>query len=254
MWLLACSDPFFGAGEEPLVEPPVQEDTAVEVGCRPDEDPSITAEELPFDPEVVASYRVSEVEVDPFGWDFSGLGGDRLDRSVDHPQDHWFADRFEGATHVAALDNAGEDLGVYRSDDEGLWLLGVASATPNWTALTYSPAVRVWSWPIAPGIYEDAEVDAEGLFEGEEYPFLDAWYGEIRLTHAYAAAVQEQGDLTIDAGRYEATRLHLAFEGWATNGYAVDFGHVGRQSWLFLAPCTGVVVRVGEGEVAVLGL
>ncbi len=264
----ACSGTWAGCGgpwSDSAAEPGVAIDTAwpetdsgvtssASSGCQPDADPAISAEELVFDPAVVVSYRAASVSADPDAWDYRGLGTETRSGSVYAPEDFWFAERFSGATHVAELDNSGEDLAVYRSEGDTLWLLGVASATPNWTALVYAPAVAIWVHPLARGDEQGAAASAVGLLEGVEYPYIDHWYGEIALSHRYVSAADAAGELVLDAGTYDALRVHVVFEGWASNGFDFEFGNVTRESWLFLSPCVGVAARITALDFAGLGL
>ncbi len=222
--------------------------------CRPDEEPDLSRAELPFDPAVVSRYRAAEVQLDPTGWDFRGVGSEALESSVQAPEGFWFAERYDGATHVAALDNAATAWAIYRADDDGLWLLGTASDTPSWTALTYRPAVVLWSWPLGVGQEQASEVAAEGLLDGQDYPYEDPTHGTIALTHALTLTAEERGQLQVDAGSYEALRVHLAFEAWATNSGGRAFGHQDSETWTFLSPCVGAVARITETEFAGLGL
>jgi hypothetical protein len=226
-----------------------------ESGCVPDEDPAISAEELLTDMDLLARYLGARVDVDPGGsWDFSGIGQIEMTMRWHSLDGLWFGDRFVGATHAGALDLAGEQWAIYRAAEDGLWLLGVASWEEGETALSYSPAVQLWAYPISEGDSIHSEVAAEGIYEGIEYPRDVGWGNTVRLVHSYSVSASGNGDVTVDAGTYAAQQVTIEGEALALDDYDLEYGSERSTTWLYLSACVGTVARIGEGEFMGLGL
>jgi hypothetical protein len=226
-----------------------------QTGCVPDDDPALSVDELTPDLDLVAQFLGARADVNPDdGWDFSGIGQTPMLLSWADPSGLWFGEHFPGATHAGTLDLDGENWAIYRSDDDGLWLLGVASATPDFTRLSYSPAVRLWTYPLGAGDSIDSEVAAEGMYEGDTYPMDVGWGNEIHLVHSYSVAATGAGHVTVDAGTYAAQRVSIEFEAVGLDNYDIEYGRKTAQSWLFLSACVGTVARITEGEFMGLGL
>lgn len=228
----------------------------VDEGCRPDADPGITEAELAFDPAITGSYRGARAPADPDAWDFTGVGEEPLLVGVRAIDDFWFASGFTDVTYVSALDLDETEWGVYRSDAEGLWLLGLASDEPGSTALVYDTPVRLWSWPLDERAPEVTRVQANGLLEGETYPQtfdLLLWDNTVVLLHEVAVEVVS-GSVAVDAGTYPAQRVAIRLDAWGHDDFDNEYGRQQSHTWLFVTACAGVVARITDDEFMGLGL
>ncbi len=145
--------------------------------CRPNDDGVIEAAELPFVPGAAARVRVRAgptpvdvVAIDVDGeptWDFSRpdpesepLGTLRL--SVLGEQ--WFASSFVGGYYAGPLVPGGALLGPLVVDEEGVKLLGMASADPappeGKTLAVYDEPAVLYPFPLDEGAHVISEVRA----------------------------------------------------------------------------------------------
>jgi hypothetical protein len=253
LFLLGCIPPGTQGPAGTVYEPDTGWDAIEETGCVPDEDPALSAKELAFDPAVVSKARGDSLSIDADNWNFSG-GSVSIELQLRDLGDFWFADRFTGATHVAALDLNADNWGIYRTDETGLWLLGIASNTPNHTALAYSPGVVLWETPLTAGGAWDTDAEATGLFEGDAFPMDMGLGNEVTLVHHYAVRADGAGEVIVDAGTYAAQRVHIGLVAVGTDNFGWEWGREAADTWLFMAPCTGLVARVTDHEFLGLGL
>ncbi len=223
-------------------------------GCVPDEALAVSRDELDFSADIETHYRSSGSPPNPDDWGYAGVGTTSMTSGNEALDGHWFAGRFSGATHTAPLDRLGTNWGIYREDASGLALLGVASGAPDVTALTYSPAVQLWTWPLAAGSSVQTDAVATGLYDGDSYP-MDVGFGnEITLTHSYDVSVDGAGQVEVDAGIFDAQRVHIALTAVGTDNFTIEYGRVQTDSWLFVAPCAGLVARITDTGFMGLGL
>ena len=136
------------------------------MGCRPDHDGVVSASEAPFGPGFAAMFRVTK---DVSGhssdaacadgvcaWDLVDVDGTTTDEeSLTEPLDgKWYADEpaFASATFVSKMTEFKLEIvvevcsqvqyGVYRKDDDGLFMLGIVSEREDQdTKLVYEPPV-----------------------------------------------------------------------------------------------------------------
>ena len=257
MTLIACIPPGSQGPEGTDYVPDTgweDEETVTEfTGCVPDVDPALSAAELLYDDQVISHYRGKTLAADADGWDFSG-GTVAVELRLRDLSEFWFADFFTGATHVSALDMNGDDWGIYRADDTGLWLLGVASDLPNYTALNYSPAVTLWETPLAAGQAWLTDAAATGLYEGDVFPMDLVFGNQVHLVHHYDVLADGAGDVVVDAGTYSAQRVSIQLDAIGTDNFGWQWGRETANTWLFVAPCTGLVARITDTETIGLGL
>jgi len=129
-------------------------------------------------------------DVDPAGRLSWSLGNDYADDRLirlgpTRLADHWFALDFVGADFVAPVDLEGTVLGVYHQDERGLWLHGVASATPDppegRTLLPYDEPVALFMLPLEPNRrWRVTGTVSEGTALGLAYRGTDTYEVEVR--------------------------------------------------------------------------
>jgi hypothetical protein len=90
-------------------------------------------------------------------WDWSSAPtDDQMATFSAAPLDgRWYAESFPEGEFVSSLDAAGTTEGVYRLDDDALWLLGLASSddapAAGQTLFVYDRPVPIYRFPLAPG-------------------------------------------------------------------------------------------------------
>lgn len=232
--------------------PPV-DDAGPSPFCTPVHDGVLTSAESPVVIGIGVRYLAAGSEDSPVSVDLAGsaasdgvtewhfeeaLPGDsQLVLEAQAPEGFWFSDRFEGATYVAALDRAGETLGVFRRTEEAVLLLGAASAEEGYTLLTYDPPVPVLAFPLAEGDTLNVETEVSGTFEGNPY---------YVATDSYETVVDAAGRVVTNAGAFPVLRVRvhqtvripilvypfeLVYETWR---------------YTFLTPCLGQVAYVAS--------
>jgi hypothetical protein len=242
-------------------------DTGETEACVPDGDGRITWSEFVADPSlgIHAVYTTntpgSTVQVPPVGgtdqgddryaWDFSAVdsGSDtQWTIALGLPQDAWFADRFPDATYTVGLDASEEVLGVYRVNEttERLELLGLANADQaTGGVLVYEDPVVVFDFPLAVGnAWDNERVQADGHWEGEDYPADYGWHGTVTLHHSYGFEVDRAGALEAPLGGFEVLRLRADQRMEAINSLYGSFAEERLITYFYVAECTGLVARV----------
>lgn len=146
----------------------------------------------------------------------------------------WFEDTFPEGEFVAPVDAGSLTLGVYRHDERGLFLYGLASAEENpsqgQTLYAYASPVQLYRFPITPGDeYVSVGEVSGGTLLGLPYAGRDVY--EVRVA---ATGTLDLIDFTFEQAHRVDTRL--------TVEPAVGVATSRRQvSWLF--ECFGEVAR-----------
>lgn len=179
MFLAGCGDNLTHPADP---RDPFGEGDAGTLPCTPNLDGKIDGAELRAAFDIPVSYLVSPAgstrAVDVVGAD-DGKGGRIWDYSSDFAADKvatltaskvagkWYAASFPSGDFAAPLDAAGTLDGVYKADDTGIYLLGVASIVEKpkqgQTLLVYGTPITVYKLPLAPG---DAWVSTGEIVKG----------------------------------------------------------------------------------------
>lgn len=146
----------------------------------------------------------------------------------------WVLDAFPTATHLARLSDEYGTSGVYRLDDEALWLLGAVSDEGQGTSIAYDPPVPLLRFPMAEG--DTWTVTTTGSGRMSWVPFWD--------TEEYVLTVDASGVVVVPAGRF--TVLRVRSELTQVSGMV----RTHRIAYSFMAECWGRVAQVvsREGE------
>ncbi|MCU1281237.1 MAG: hypothetical protein JWM53_4783, partial [bacterium] len=109
-------------------------------------------------------------------WDLTSTAGDVHKLTLEALAGKWFAGSFPGATYATTTDLATNTLGIFRVADEGLYILGYASETPNQTLLVYDTPILSLKFPVTVG---DSWVSVahivNGTLNGMPYAGLDTY-------------------------------------------------------------------------------
>lgn len=214
--------------------------------CLPNLDGRIDADEMPVAIELAANYFLrSNTSVDLAGqaaadgllWSYPDETADdaRVSFTATEVIDQWYAETFPNATFALATDATGDLMGVYRKDQAGLWLLGLASTEPNppagKTLYRYESPVALFRFPIQDGDrYTEVGVISGGMVNGLPYTGTDT----------YEIVVDGSGELVLPYVSFSpALRVYTFVRSEPTAG-GVATSH--RQV-SFLFECFGEVAR-----------
>ncbi len=188
-----------------------------------------------------------------WAWDFSAKisGKDEVHyESILPLSSFWFQEHYPDGQFVQPF--SAEYMGIYRLDEEGLSLLGIASAEEDVTALAYAEPVLLLPLPLSAGqAWEALEVPAEGLYEGQAYPASYGAAGTLSVTHSYSFLSDKKGTVKVPAGSFPVQRVYLDLEMAVHNSLMlVPVAQKRVRIALFVAECAGTValVRSLEGE------
>ncbi len=238
--------------------------------CQPNHDWLLSFEELPADPAlgIEAIYTsnapgslVSIPDIDGVlkndgfhSWDFTladGVQDQQWTVTIRDLEGTWFQEHFPDATYYVGLDASEQEYGVYRVDaeQERLFLLGLVSAEPDLTLLTYLEPVVVFEFPmVLDKQWSSDAVQAEGVYQGQEYPADYGVAGVVSLEHSYQMQVDRQGYADVPLGEFEVLRLRVDQQLSAINSYTGPFSTSSMISYFFLAECAGLAARVRGPE------
>ena len=227
--LLGCD----GNGALPPDRPLYEGEEEVPLDCIPNLDGVIDAQELPLVLGAEITYLVSppgelrSVDIEGAGegttrgWDWSiDQADDQLARiSAFSTEDRWYADRFPPDAFVAPFDDGGSTETISRRDDEGLYVLGIASREPDpptgRTLLIYDEPISLIRFPIETGSKYSSSANVEdAVFNGIPYAARDTYdvevsaVGELQLpTLTFSQAHQVRVQLTIEPALGETTSV-----------------------------------------------
>jgi len=159
------------------------------------------------------------------------LDDDRLVTvTVTDPASQWFADEFPDATYAELVPGFEESLGVYRTSDEGIELLGMASIGDESTLVHYEPAVFIARFPLEQGRRWTEESHATGSIRHIPFNADETWTVEVDAF----------GEVVTPAGPYPVVRVRTEVDRVA--GPMSDH----RINYAFIAECWGRVAYVGS--------
>lgn len=164
-------------------------------------------------------------------WDLTSNAGDVHKLTIEALTGKWFAASFPGASYATTTDLATNTLGIFRVADEGLYILGYASETPNQTLLVYDAPILSLKFPVTLG---DAWVSTahvvNGMLNGQPYAGLDT----------YKIAVDARGTAVLPFLSFDNTmRVHVDLTQTVPGGISVS-----RIQYLFFHECYGELGRM----------
>lgn len=164
-------------------------------------------------------------------WDFTSTAGDVHKLTIEPLAGKWFAASFPGASYATTTDIATSTLGIFRVTDDGLYILGYASETPNQTLLVYDAPVLSLKFPVTLG---DAWVSTahivNGTLNGMPYAGLDT----------YKVSVDARGTAVLPFLSFANTmRVHVDLTQTVPGGFSVS-----RIQYLFFHECYGELGRM----------
>jgi len=233
-----------------------------EAGCFGDGDGVIDAAELRVEPELgLATYLTvngpgtTVVLEDPAGtdegagpvWDLAAVDPDRDELIRVGPtalDGLWFEVHFPVDAFAALLDAPADVYGVYRLEEDGLLLLGIATGDPG-DHLVYEPPVPLLQLPLADGdAWTADDADCVGVVGGQPYPEDLGDEGVVSLVHTYDVQVDGEGTVRLPFGDVPALRVRVAHRQEAYNSLAGLFAADAWRMTFYFAECLGMVARV----------
>jgi hypothetical protein len=169
-------------------------------------------------------------------WDLGvDYGSDRVGRIVAlDPHAQWYASTFPTAQVAVPTDPGGAIDALYRLDDAGFYLLGLASHTMDppegRTLLPYTTPIVLFQLPLVPGQSWISAADVTGTIRGLPYAGHDTYENEVPAMGELVLP-----DLTFTQAMRVATRVTIS----PTAGAPV----LRRQS-TFVFECFGQVASV----------
>jgi len=214
-------------------------DTGEPQVCAPNHDGVVTRAEVPIMPGLQATYAVaSDVSFETAGvadaggvlhWDLAQtFSGEQkvLVQTLD-PADFWFGASFADATYAARLSESDDLIGVFRADDDGLYLLGVVSPEDGLlrTELAYDPPAQLLAYPLSVGTTWTSTSSVTGLTDG-------VW---TVATETYEGDVDVAGVLSTPFAEFEVLRAVVSLDRWIGVVLYYEVQH------LFVTECFGTV-------------
>ena len=215
------------------------------VACLPDLDGTLTAAEVPVVLDTPLDYYVGTgVTIDVAGdgsgdtrrWDWSDeRAADTIEATVAGALGtRWYAGLFPGGQFVSP--GAGGLDGIYAKDDQGVYLLGLASPTdaaPTKTVLRYTTPVAVLRFPLTEGArWTEVGTITGGTLNGLPYMGTDTYElgadarGELHLPYVRFVDALRVRVRVVSApaiGGVMTTRRQVGF-------WSECFGEVGRAT------------------------
>lgn len=242
--LLAISSALLLAGCGDNVTPPSRQNyvapDATPLACAPNLDGKIESNELsaaigtPVDYLINPAGRERTVSLagPPFKFDVDFADDQKLTLAASSLSGKWYSASFPTGEFVTAMDAAGTLEAVYRHDDSGLFLLGLASKTEaEKTLLVYDQPIALVRFPLSVGTkWVSVGKVTNGIVRNLPYAGTDTY--EIE-DDAVGKLVLH--DFTFEQVHRVRTRVTVAPSAGATTT---------RRQVSFFAECFGEVVRV----------
>ena len=164
-------------------------------------------------------------------WDLTSTAGDVHKLTLENVADQWFGSSFPGASYATTTDIATNTLGIFRVQDDGLYILGYASETPNQTLLVYDAPILSLKFPVTLGDSWVATAHVvNGTLNGSPYAALDT----------YQISIDERGTATLPFLSFANTmRVHVDLTQTVPGGVSVR-----RIQYLFFHECYGELGRM----------
>ena len=212
-----------------------------------DWDGVITAEELPFGPNLRAYYRNIDpddpqpVDLTPAQtadgprWDFSAAaeGEQSVVNETFSLDGAWFADDFPDATYTALLEDGGDVLGVMRVSEDQLEMIGAVSVDEGRVNLTYDPPVVLFEYPFTVGDSWSTEALVSGTFE-----WIYTTYFED-----YVFTVTQEGRALVPAGVFPVLEVKAEHESRVYAPFPITTTQI---KYSYVSECYGAVATVGS--------
>lgn len=185
-----------------------------------------------------------------YRWDFRAVGdNDGLVYDGVMPLDAFWFDSFMADGDF--VQSFGDGLmGAYSLEDDGLYLVGLASQQEDYTALSYKPPVPLLKLPMELGdSWTQNKASASGLYEGQSFPWNTGLTGTVTIEHTFQCRVDRKGFVQVPAGEFPVWRVMTDITMEVRNSLnPVPVATVTRKVVMWVSECYGLVARVGSRE------
>ena len=164
-------------------------------------------------------------------WDLTSTAGDVHQLTLEALGGTWFGASFPGATYATTTDLATNTLGIFRVQNDGLYILGYASEAPNQTLLVYDAPILSLKFPVTLGDSWVATAHiVNGTLNGMPYAGLDT----------YKISIDARGTTELPFLSFDNTmRVHVDLTQTVPGGVSVS-----RIQYLFFHECYGELGRM----------
>ncbi len=164
-------------------------------------------------------------------WDLTSTAGDVHKLTLLPISAQWFAASFPGGSYATTTDIASGTLGIFRVADDGLYILGYASQTPNQTLLVYDTPILSLKFPAAIGqSWVSTAHVVNGTLNGMPYASSDS----------YKISIDARGTVELPFLSFANTlRVHVDLTQTLPGGISVS-----RIQYLFFHECYGELGRM----------
>lgn len=231
-------------------------------GCKPNNDGTITRDEVPLQAGLRATYKVATnpTEVNSTAgiaidggnrrlWDYAGTFGSDQSVLVETLPlaGKWYGPKFVGATYATRLTQASDLLGVFEVSGGGITLRGVVSPQDGdkRTELSYGPAPAVLAFPLQVGAKWKTTSSLTGVAPAQAGG--TAYSVDGNATETYEAEADFGGQLKTPFGTFEVIRVKtvlvrkLSWLGWPVSNTTV-------RSYAWVTECFGTVASATSTE------
>jgi hypothetical protein len=178
--------------------------------CLPNHDGIITRAEVPLAAGLHATYRIATdatfsttpTPVDGgLGWDLTGALANDQDvlTNTTALTGTWFAASYSDSTYTTQLTQGSNLLGVFKVQDDGLYLMGVVTPTNTYpsTNLSYSPPAKLLAFPLMAGGHWTTTSTVSGTYEGSLWT----------QTEEYDSTVDDRGTALTPFSSFDVLRV-----------------------------------------------
>jgi hypothetical protein len=238
--------------------PETSSDAAIS-GCSPNNDGTITREEVPIAAGLHATYKIGSNEDLPAGyvtgvvgaggkrtWDFSAPLASDVGVLVETQslKGKYYETTYPNATYATKLSNSSDLLGVFETSPGALLLRGVVSPAmggtngSNGTQLTYTPGVSILAFPLIINGMWSTDSAATGTAAG--FPLTLA----AKTQEKYDSKVDAAGTLKTPLGTFDVLRVQvLLTRTVGTPGITLTTVTTVR-TFAFVTECYGTIATV----------
>ena len=217
-------------------------------GCVPNQDGTITREEVPLQAGLRATFKIGHDEaISTAGttqangtrmWDYSGALASDVTAIVETLPlaGKWYASSFTKGAYATTLRNDSTLLGVFETPAAAIQLLGVVSpdsAYPS-TNLAYDPPVPVLKFPLKKGSTWTTDTSVSGTASGVT---LLAPY-----TEKYESNADAEGELKTPLGTFHVIRVAVKLT------RTIGFSTTTYRTFAFVSECYGTVASIASAD------
>lgn len=216
------------------------------IGCTINNDGTITRAEVVTAAGLRATFRISgQATFDTAGtalpdggrsWDFTqALSGDQNTLvETSSLQGKWFESTYPGASYVAPLGQGTDLLGIFKSDPDGLYLMGTADPMDSVlaTKLTYTPPVKLLQFPLRAGDTWMTASMVGGTANGASI---------FGTTDTYTSSVDRAGEAKTPYATFPVLRVRTTM---SRSVPLNPFANTSFRQYQFVTECLGTVATI----------